>query len=106
MESLKGLLAATVGHDVNTLKNLPKIIVYLARGKWKFNRYHHALAGEYDQKNNKPPILSIPRDTFIGVNKANAGGFGKISAIYQAGGTKRFKKNLWELTGLKILNTI
>ncbi len=96
---LKGLLATAVGHDENTLKNLPKIYcVLLGQSE---NLTDTIMIAEYDPKEQQASILSIPRDTFIGVNKANAGGFDKINAIYQTG-AQNVLKELNELTGLDI----
>ena len=96
---LKGLLATAVGHDENTLKNLPKIYcVLLGQSE---NLTDTIMIAEYDPKEQQASILSIPRDTFIGVNKANAGGFDKINAIYQTG-AQNVLKELNELTGLDL----
>lgn len=96
---LKGLLATAVGHDENTLKNLPKIYcVLLGQSE---NLTDTIMIAEYDPKEQQASILSIPRDTFIGVNKANAGGFDKINAVYQTG-AQNVLKELNELTGLDL----
>ena len=96
---LKGLLATAVGHDENTLKNLPKIYcVLLGQSETLTDTI---MIAEYDPKEQQASILSIPRDTFIGINKANAGGFDKINAIYQTG-PQNVLKELNELTGLDI----
>lgn len=96
---LKGLLATAVGHDENTLKNLPKIYcVLLGQSE---NLTDTIMIAEYDPKEQQASILSVPRDTFIGVNKANAGGMDKINAVYQTG-AQNVLKELNELTGLDI----
>lgn len=96
---LKGLLATAVGHDENTLKNLPKIYcVLLGQSE---NLTDTIMIAEYDPKEQQASILSIPRDTFIGYNKANAGGMDKINAVYQTG-PENVLKELNELTGLDI----
>lgn len=49
--------------------------------------------------------MSIPRDTYIGTNKANAGGLDKINSLYQRD-VKKTVSAVEKLTGVKIDNYI
>lgn len=96
---LKGILATAVGHNSNTVKNLPKIYcVLLGQSE---NLTDTIMVAEYDPQEQQASILSIPRDTFIGDNKANATAWDKINAVYQTG-AENVLKEINELTGLDI----
>jgi len=96
---LKGFLATAVGHDSETVKNLPKIYCLLL-GQSE-NLTDTIMLAEYDPQEQQASILSIPRDTFIGNNKATATAWDKINAVYQTGADKVLKE-VNELTGLDI----
>ena len=96
---LKGFLATAVGHDANTLKNLPKIYcVLLGQSE---NLTDTIMIAEYDPQEQQASILSIPRDTYIGNNRMNVTAWDKINAVYQTG-TENVLKEINELTGLDI----
>lgn len=96
---LKGLLATAVGHDSNTVKNLPKVYcVLLGQSE---NLTDTIMVAEYDPQEQQASILSIPRDTFIGNDKSKATAWDKINAVYQTGATNVLKE-INELTGLDI----
>lgn len=96
---LKGLLATAVGHDSNTVKNLPKIYcVLLGQSE---NLTDTIMIAEYDPQEQQASILSIPRDTFIGDDKTQATAWNKINAVYQTG-SENVLKEINELTGLDI----
>ena len=96
---LKGILATAIGHDQETIKNLPKIYcVLLGQSQ---NLTDTIMVAEYDPQKQQASILSIPRDTFIGNNKATASPSEKINAVYQYGADKLLKE-INELTGLDI----
>ncbi|MBR1802696.1 MAG: LCP family protein [Clostridia bacterium] len=96
---LKGLLATAVGHDENTVKNLPKIYC-LVLGKSQ-NLTDTIMVVAYDPQEQQASVLSIPRDTFIGNNKSKATAWDKLNAVYQTG-AENVLKEVNELTGLDI----
>ena len=96
---LKGLLATAVGHDQETVKTLPKIYAVLL-GQSQ-NLTDTIMIAEYDPQKQQASILSIPRDTFIGNDKATASTSEKINAVYQYGADVLLKE-INELTGLDI----
>lgn len=96
----RGFLATLVGHDENTLKNLPKIYTLLL-GQSE-GPTDTIMIAEYDPQNQQASLLSIPRDTFVGDNKAKARPEDKINAVYSMGGHKSAMKEINELTGLNI----
>lgn len=55
----------------------------------------------YNPDTNQAFVLSIPRDTFIGKNESNAGGFDKINALYQKDPQKTISA-VENITGIKI----
>ena len=96
---LKGFLATAVGHDSETVKNLPKIYcVLLGQSE---NLTDTIMIAEYDPQEQQASILSIPRDTFIGYDKTKATAWDKINAVYQTG-PENVLKEINELTGLNI----
>lgn len=96
---LKGILATAIGHNEETLKNLPKIYCLLL-GQSQ-NLTDTIMVAEYDPQKQQASILSIPRDTFIGYDKNNASPWDKINAVYQTGAENTLKE-INELTGLDI----
>lgn len=97
--NLKGVLATIVGHDENTVSNLPKIYC-LVTGQSQ-NLTDTIMLCSYDPKTQEASILSIPRDTFIGQNKTTANSYDKINALYQMGPEKTLQA-VNKLTGLNI----
>lgn len=96
---LKGILATAVGHDTETVKKLPKIYCLLL-GQSELMT-DTIMVAEYDPQEQQASILSIPRDTFIGNNKAYATSSDKINSVYQRGADKLLKE-VNELTGLDV----
>lgn len=96
---LQGVLATIVGHDENTLKNLPKVYC-LVTGQSQ-NLTDTIMLCSYDPKTQEASILSIPRDTFVGKNKKNATAFDKINALYQTSPEKTIQA-VSKLTGIDI----
>lgn len=76
-----GLIAATLGHNENTKKNLDTI-TFLILGKSQ-NLTDTIMVCSYDPKNQTAAMLSIPRDTFTGNNKDKATAMQKINSLYQ-----------------------
>lgn len=98
-------LAALLGHNKDTLKNLDKLYV-LAMGE-STGMSDTIIVCSYDPKTQEASMLSIPRDTFIGDSKRNATTSDKINALYNGG--KKPEKTIEavnELTGLNIQNYI
>ena len=96
---LKGFLATAVGHNSETVKELPKIYcVLLGQSE---NLTDTIMIAEYDPQEQQASILSIPRDTFIGYDKTKATAWDKINAVYQTG-PENVLKEINELTGLDI----
>ena len=63
------------------------------------------ILGGYNPKTQKAFMLSIPRDTFVGTNEANASGWDKINALYQRDISKTIAA-VEERTGINIDNYI
>ena len=78
---LPGFIAATIGHNEQTLKNLDEI-TFLALGKSQ-NLTDTIIVCKYNPKEQTASMLSIPRDTFVGKNKNKATASQKINALYQ-----------------------
>lgn len=97
--TLGGLVATILGHDANTLANLPRVNI-LVIGQSQ-NLTDTIMVCSYDPKTQDACMLSIPRDTFVGNNKYNASAFDKINAIYQQDPELLVKK-VNEITGLNI----
>lgn len=98
-------LAALLGHNKDTLKNLDKLYV-LAMGE-STGMSDTIIVCSYDPKTQEASMLSIPRDTFIGDSKRNATTSDKINALYNGG--KKPEKTIEavnKLTGLNIQNYI
>ena len=96
---LQGFVAATMGHSEETVKNMPKIQCLLI-GKSQ-NLTDTIIVASYNPQKQEATMLSIPRDTFIGTNKANATGMHKINALYQQSPEKLLKA-VNNITGLDI----
>lgn len=96
---LQGVLATIVGHDENTLKNLPKVYC-LITGQSQ-NLTDTIMLCSYDPKTQEASILSIPRDTFIGKNKKSATSYDKINSLYQKSPEKTVQA-VSKITGIDI----
>ena len=94
-----GLIAATLGHDEETKKNLDTL-TFLALGKSQ-NLTDTIIICSYDPKTQQASMLSIPRDTFVGTNKNKATAMQKINALYQVSPQKTLDA-VNKLTGLNI----
>ena len=96
---LQGFVAATMGHNEETVKNMPKIQCLLI-GKSQ-NLTDTIIVASYNPQKQEATMMSIPRDTFVGKNKANATGMNKINALYQQSPEKLLKA-VNNITGLDI----
>lgn len=94
-----GLIATILGHDANTLANLPRVNI-LVVGQSQ-NLTDTILVCTYDPKIQDVSMLSIPRDTFVGRNKNYATGNDKINALYQTD-PEKLVAAVNDLTGLEL----
>ena len=94
-----GFVATILGHDANTLANLPRINI-LVIGQSQ-NLTDTILVCSYDPKVQDVSMLSIPRDTFVGRNKKYATTSDKINALYQTD-PEKLVKAVNNITGLDI----
>lgn len=97
--TLGGFVATILGHDSNTLANLPRVNI-LVVGQSQ-NLTDTILVCSYDPKVQEVSMLSIPRDTFVGTSKRSASGSDKINAIYQRNPDLLLKK-VNQITGMNI----
>ena len=94
-------LAALMGHNKDTLKNLDKLEI-LVLGE-STGMSDTIIVCSYDPKTQQAAMLSIPRDTFTGTNQSNARASQKINALYSGGETpERTVEAVNEITGLDI----
>ena len=96
---LEGVIAATLGHNIDTQKDLEPII-FLALGKSQ-NLTDTIIVCAYNPKTQEASMLSIPRDTFTGKNKNKATAMEKINALYQVSPQKTLDA-VNQITGLNI----
>ena len=78
---LAGLVTTLVGTDQETVKNLPDFYCLLI-GKSE-NMTDTLIVAKYSPSTGDSALLSIPRDSYIGSNKANASASDKINSKYQ-----------------------
>lgn len=106
---LQGIIATTMGHNEYTLKDLNKIN-FLLIGISGYDDYKLAdtiMVCSYDPKNQSASILSIPRDTYVGKNKAKASASYKINSVYRNGeNIDGMVKSIEDILDLKIDNYI
>lgn len=96
---LQGFVAATMGHNEETVKNMPKIKCLLI-GKSQ-NLTDTIIVASYNPQKQEAVMMSIPRDTFVGKDKTKATGMNKINALYQQSPEKLLKA-VNDITGLDI----
>ena len=100
---IQGFVAVTMGHDENTIKNIPKITCLLI-GKSQ-NLTDTIIVASYNPQTQEAVMMSIPRDTFIGKDKNKATAMNKINVLYQQSPQKLLKA-VNDITGLDIKNYI
>lgn len=98
---MKGFLATAVGHNEETLKNLPKLYCLVLGKSSQMELTDSIMLCSYDPKTQEASMLSIPRDTFIGKNKNRATSYDKINALYQSSPEKAMQA-VSELTGIDV----
>ena len=107
---LQGFIAAAVGHDENTLKDLDKInflVVGISGCEEDYKLADTIMVCSYDPKIQKASLLSIPRDTYVGKNKAKATASYKINAVYRNGeNIEGMVKSIEDITGIEINNYV
>ena len=99
----QGILATMMGHDQQTLKDLDELKVLLMGVSKDIDSEltDTIMVVSYDPKTQEATLLSIPRDTYIGKNKASANSYDKINALYQKGPEKTLEA-VNQITGLDI----
>lgn len=103
---MSGMLAAVIGHDENTKKNLGEfkaLILGISTDQEGVELTDTIMVASYNPNTQKATLLSIPRDTYTGKNTARASAYEKINALY--GRKHRADETLEavnELTGLNI----
>ena len=97
--TLGGFVATILGHDSNTLANLPRVNILVIGQSQKLT--DTLVVCSYDPKVQEVSMLSIPRDTFVGRSKRSASSSDKINAIYQTSPELLVSK-VNQLTGMNI----
>lgn len=95
------ILAAILGHNKETLKNLDKLQVLILGESTGMS--DTIIVASYDPKLQQASLLSIPRDTFTGDVKSQARYYHKINALYNSGETpEKTLAAVNKITGLDI----
>ena len=107
---MSGMLATMVGHDENTKKNLGEfrvLVLGISTDQDGVQLTDTIMVVSYNPNTQKATLLSIPRDTYTGKNKAKATAYEKINALYSR--KSRADETLEavnEITGLNIENYV
>lgn len=102
---VSGMLATVVGHDEETKKNLPELkilILGVSTDLGDTAPTDTIMVASYNPKEQTANLLSIPRDTYVGKNKAKATPSDKINSLYSYGGAEKTLEAVNKLTGLDI----
>ena len=101
---MQGILQTVTGQDQTTLENLdPFTVLILGVSEDISSKLTDTIiVASYNPQTQKATLLSIPRDTFIGTNKAKATSYDKINALYQSSPEKTLAA-VNKLTGLDIV---
>lgn len=95
------ILAAILGHDEETLKNLEELQVLILGESTGMS--DTIIVASYDPKTQEAALMTIPRDTFTGENKSSAKYYHKINALYNYGETpEKTVEAVNEITGLDL----
>lgn len=100
---LGGTIAATLGHDENTRKNLDTLTT-LVLGE-SLNLTDTIMLFSYNPRTQAASMLSIPRDTFIGDDPDEATAWDKINSVYQLG-VDKLLEDVTNLTGIEVKNYV
>ena len=99
------LLAALLGHNKNTLKNLDKFQILILGESTGMS--DTIIVASYDPKTQDAALMSIPRDTFTGDSERSANYYHKINSLYNYGETpEKTLEAVNEITGLDIKHYI
>lgn len=104
---VKAIIQTAMGQDEKKLENLEPFTVLIMGVSEDISSKltDTIIVASYNPKNQKATLLSIPRDTFVGKNKAKATSYDKINAIAQHGKELKPEKTLDavnKITGLNI----
>ena len=105
---LQGFLAATLGQDIEKLQDLDTIYVLVLGVSEDLDTKltDTIILCGYNPKQQKATMLSIPRDTFVGKNRANAkSGYDKINAKYSES-PEATMEAVSEITGINVKNYV
>ena len=82
---VKGIIQTAMGQDAKKLENLDPFTVLImgVSEDISVKLTDTIIVASYNPKTQKATLLSIPRDTFVGTNKAKASSYDKINALYQ-----------------------
>ena len=95
------ILGAILGHNKETLKNLDKLQVLILGESTGMS--DTIIVASYDPKTQEAALLTIPRDTFTGPDRASARYYHKINALYNYGETpEKTLAAVNEITGLDV----
>ena len=101
---VQGILCTLLGQSLQDINSLEPINI-LALGiseDLDSKLTDTIIVCSYNPKKQTAYMVSIPRDTFIGKNKASAKGTDKINALYSKKGVSELKKKATEITGINI----
>ncbi len=105
---LQGFMAAAMGHDENTLKDLDPItflLVGISGCEEDYKLADTIMVCSYNPKTQKASLLSIPRDTYVGKDKTKASASYKINSVYRNGeNIDGMIKDIENITELEIDN--
>lgn len=97
---MKGFLATMLGHDEHTVEKLDELFILLVGESGGMT--DTIMLCSYDPKTQEASMLSIPRDTFIGINKNYTTASDKINSVYNVRGIEGLVEEVEELTNIEI----
>ena len=82
---VKGIIQTAMGQDEKKLADLDPFTVLImgVSEDISVRLTDTIIVASYNPKTQKATLLSIPRDTFVGINKNKATSYDKINALYQ-----------------------
>lgn len=94
-------LAAILGHDENTLKNLDTLQILIMGESTGMS--DTIIACSYNPKTQEASMLSIPRDTYVENGKYKNSAYNKINSLYSGGETpEKTLQAVNKITGLNM----
>ena len=100
---MQGLIATTLGHDINTLKNLEPVTFVLIGESDEMS--DTILLCSYNPQNGKASMMSIARDTFTGSNPDTAKPYHRINSLFQES-PEKLVEAVAKVTGVDVTNYI